>query len=128
MSDVVIVLALVAIIIINSVRKSKAMRKRRIDSTATQEFDTFIEKDERILQDEENNHYPPVSQTVGPDIAQQKRKIRKKKSVETAAVVPVDDSVKTSGSEKRTDDKEFEFDLRRAVIEAEILNPKFKQY
>lgn len=48
MSDVVIVLALVAIIIINSVRKSKAMRKRRIDSTATQEFDTFIEKDERI--------------------------------------------------------------------------------
>ena len=124
----VIVLALVAIIIINSVRKSKAMRKRRIDSTATHEFDTFIEKDERIWHEEENNHYPPVHHVSESDVVHPKKKIRKKKSVETAVAFPNDDSGKTSGSEKPADDKEFEFDLRRAVIEAEILNPKFKQY
>lgn len=129
MSDIVIVLIFAAVMIANSIRKSRALQKKAASEqnrpVMPEESDNEWREYDKYETTEERHDAPADCDAPQPQFY-------------TPAPAPEKANEETSGKTSgkpcdahprpQSDNHSFEFDLRRAVIESEILNPKYKQY
>ena len=132
MSDIVIILAFVAIMIISSIRKSRALQKKaaakQSGRTTPAEFDADAEYDEYEQVETQHDSTAPIM-PAAENSAQASTKAGKYETRDTAANRKQNHTKQAKDSrDGQSSEKDFEFDLRRAIIESEILNPKYKQY
>ena len=127
MSDIVIVLIFAAVMIASSIRKSRASQKKAAseqDRTVMQEELDNERKYDLHGTTEERLDTPAVCDAPQPQFyAPAPEKAHEETSSKTSGEEPCDKHPR-----QQSDKHSFEFDLRRAVIESEILNPKYKQY
>lgn len=151
MSDIITILLLVTVMIVSSVRKSRKAankRKREIELPRPAAGSSRPVFRDRSYGETEKPVYVPVLQDLPAGVPQQHVRHSPKtdnmvdKSLEASAVIETNDSSLTKNKARHakaeppkstvplseTNGNGFGFDLRRAVIEAEILTPKFEQY
>ncbi|UKI39316.1 MAG: hypothetical protein L6V35_09725 [Alistipes putredinis] len=129
MSNIIIVLIFAAVMIASSIRKSRALQKKAASeqnrTVMPEESDNEWREYDKYETTEERHDAPAVCDAPQPQFyapAPAPEKTKERMSGETSGE-PCDKQPRP-----QSDKHSFEFDLRRAVIESEILNPKYKQY
>ena len=129
MSDIVIVLIFAAVMIASSIRKSRALQKKAASEqnrpVMPEESDNEWREYDKDETTEERHDAPAVCDAPQPQFyapAPAPEKAHEETSGKTSGE-PSDEQPRP-----QSDKHNFEFDLRRAVIESEILNPKYKQF
>ncbi len=151
MSDIVTILLFVTVMVVSSVRKSRKeanKRKREIEFPRPAAGSSRPVFKDRSYGETEVPVSAPELHDLPADVLPQHVRHRRKTDntvdnpQQAAAVMATDNSSITKSMSmhskpepqksaeplSETDVNGFEFDLRRAVIEAEILTPKFEQY
>ena len=130
MSNIVIVLIFAAVMIASSIRKSRALQKKAASEQnrpvmPKESSDNEWREYDKYETTEERHDAPAVCDAPQPQFyapAPAPEKAKERMSGKTSGK-PCDEQPRP-----QSDNHSFEFDLRRAVIESEILNPKYKQY